>query len=150
MTLAKVRKQLAAIVTGTPVSSTVRRLGRTFQHVPQSSDLDKPADGRRFYFALDSMVGVGPYTPGGVGNRRVDTLRLVVVYPDDVEDAVIEDAVSGDYDALSARLLDSALWDHDSSTIVDVVAVDALLPAALTTDDAGLTLTITLAVEHFR
>lgn len=150
MTLAEVRKQLASIVSKTPVSSTVRGLAKTFAHVPQSSDGDKPLDGRRFYFAIDAMAGAGPYTPGATSNRRIDSIRLVVVYPDDVEDAVLEDAISGDYDALSARLLDTALWDHDASTIIDVVVADAILPATIETDDAGVTLTITLAVEHFR
>lgn len=148
MSLAAVRKALADIVVKTKGLTTARGLSPSFAYTPQAGDRDKPADNRRFYFALDAMTGLGPYSPGATSNRRVDTVRLVVVYPDDLEDAVIEDAISADYDALTARLLDTALWGN--TPIVDVVAGPAFLPAGIVRDAAGITLTITLTVEHMR
>ena len=149
MSLAAVRKALARIVIETPVPSTARGLARSFTHATESGDRDKPADGRRFYFIVDSMAARGPYTPGGPHNRRVDAMRLVITYPDDVADSVIEDAVSADYDAIAGRLLNSALWA--GTPVVDVVVFgDTLLPATLTRDDGGLSLTIALTVEHTR
>ena len=148
MSLAAVRKTLADIVEGTPVPTTARGLARAFRHTPQAGERDAPADSRRFFFVLDAMTGRGPYTPGALSNRRIDTLRLVVTYPDDVEDAALDDAVSADYDALTARLLDSARWAN--TTIVDVVADPPFLPGVIARDSTGVSLTITLTVEHTR
>jgi hypothetical protein len=149
MTLVAVRKALTSIVRGTTGLTTARGLPASFAAAPETGDRDRPGDARRFYFVVDAMAGRGPYTPGAVSNRRVDTMRLVVSYPADVEDAALEDAISADYDALTARLLDSALWA--STPIVDVTAYGpALLPAAIEADGRGVTLTITLTVEHIR
>jgi hypothetical protein len=148
MSLTSVRSALAGIVAGTPGLSRVRGLPASFKHEPEAGARDEPGDARRFYFALDAMAGAGRYTPGGVGNRRRDTLRLVVIYPADNDDAAIEDAISDDYDAISARLLDSALWA--GTPIVDVVVTEPFLPAEINGDSGALALSITLTVEHTR
>lgn len=148
MSLAEVRAALAGIVTGTTGLSRVRGLPASFRHEPETGRRDEPGDARRFYFTLDGMAGAGRYTPGGVGNRRRDTLRLVVIYPADTDDATIEDVISDDYDRLSARLLDSALWT--GTPIVDVVVAEPFLPAEINGDSGALALSITLTVEHFR
>lgn len=148
MSLAEVRAALAGIVAGTTGLTTVRGLPASFLHEPEAGRRDEPGDARRFYFTLDTMAGTGRYTPGGVGNRRRDTLRLVVIYPADADDATIEDAISADYDAISARLLDSALWT--GTPIVDVVVTEPFLPAEINGDGGALALSITLTVEHIR
>lgn len=149
MTLAAVRKALSGIVRGTTGLSTSRGLPPTFSPAHETGDRDRPGDARRFYFVVDAMAGRGPYTPGAVSNRRVDTMRLVVSYPADVDDAALEDAISSDYDKLTARLLDSALWAD--TPIVDITAYGpAILPAAIESDGSGVTLTLTMTVEHIR
>ena len=149
MSLKTVRAALANILEKTQGLSTARGLARTFRHDDTVGDRDKPGDARRFYFVCDSMSVRGPYTPGGAFSRRLDTLRLVVTYADDTEDAAIEDLVSGDYDAIASRLLDSALWAD--TTIVDVViAGDSFLPATIDHAAGVLTMTLTLTVEHTR
>jgi len=153
MSLRKVRARIVEIMAGTPAGAlkTERGVGPRFVHMPQTGDRDAPGRARGFFLALDESATLGPYTPLGSSNERVDRLRLEVVYPDDVEDAVIEDLMSDDYDVISSRILDDGLWNRPVSTILAVtIDGERLLPARYTRQRGQRRMTIPLIVEHTR
>jgi|GEM_PF-3672886 len=151
MSLRKLRARIAAIVEGTAVVTRERGMAPRFRHDPACGADDAPADSRRFYMTASTIASGGPFTPRGLSNRRTDTIDLVVVYPLDLEDGLLEEIVSSDYDAITARLLDTALWDTSTSTIVSLTGDNTrMIPATITRDDRACTLTMTLTVEHQR
>lgn len=151
MTTRRVRATLARILIGATPDTTERGLASRFRHRPEAGADDEPTQGRDFYIAWDDASTRGPYTPLGSSNRRWDTVRIVVVYPDDYDDAKIEDVMADDYDRISARLLDPALWEQPVSTIINVVRDDGeLIPARFTRAPGRRLVTITLRVEHTR
>jgi hypothetical protein len=164
MTLSNVRSRLVSICTGTvPVAAL--GLPSSFTHEPSAGDLVPLTAARGFFIAVDSMAVQGPQVRDGGGNRRIDNLRIAVRYPVNANIASLEDAIADDYDALSRRVLDSALWVTDTSTIVsisgpvsrppwrealrredeDVIAKSLILRSASVT-----MLTVNLLVEHTR
>jgi hypothetical protein len=152
MSLAKVRTRIAQIVEATPTLSTARGLPQRFRHFAECADTDPPQDSRGFYLVADTVATRGPYTPRSQSNRRLDVVRLVVCYRSDIEDAQLGDTISADYDAISRRLLDTSLWQSDTSTLLSLALAETqILPAAIESPTDGLTtMTITLDVEHQR
>ena len=151
MSLRKLRARIASIIEGTAVVTRERGMAPRFKHDPASGSGDKPADSRRFFIAASDIASRGPFTPRGASNRRLDTINVVVVYQPDLEDGLLEEIVSSDYDAISARLLDTALWETTTSTIISLTEDDErMIPATITRDDNAVTLTMTLTVEHQR
>jgi hypothetical protein len=153
MSLRKVRARIVEIMAGTPAGAlkTERGVGPRFVHMPQTGDKDAPGRARGFFLALDESATLGPYTPLGSSNQRVDRLRLEVIYPDDVEDAAIEDLMSDDYDVISSRILDDGLWNRPVSTILAVtIDGERLMPARYTRRRGERRMTIPLIVEHTR
>lgn len=151
MSLRKLRQRVAAIIEGTAVVTRERGMAPRFKHDPACGSGDKPADSRRFFMTASDIASRGPFTPRGRSNRRIDTLSVVVVYQADLEDGLLEEIVSADYDAISARLLDTALWESSTSTIVSLTeGDDRMIPATISRDDNAVTMTMTLTVEHQR
>ena len=152
MSLRRAKDRIAAIVEATPVTTRERGMARSFAYSKDSSTSDYPAGNRRFFIQSDDFATRGPFTPLARSNRRKDVLRLVLCYRQEREDGLLDEILSADYDAISARLLDDSLWSSSTSTIIEVTLPgDRLLSAQIETPDDGLvTMTIPLYVEHQR
>lgn len=152
LSLRRVRARIAHIIEGTPPTIRERQMAARFKHQPQCGDNDPPTDSRGFYLVADTFGVKGPYTPGNTSNRRSDTLRIVVVYADDLEDGLLQEIMSSDYDAITGRLLNTTLW---STAVSDIIALSEggtpLLPATITNPRQGAkALTITIPLEHLK
>lgn len=151
MSLAAVRLRLAAIIIGANPVGTPRGMSASFHHVTEAGDRDLPPRARAFFIASDEFSTMGPYTPLGSSNERKDRLRIEITYPDDLEDAEIDNAMSNDYDAISARLLNDALWNRPDSTIISLtVDGDRFIPARILRARGQRRMSIPLTVEHTR
>jgi hypothetical protein len=151
LALRRVRQQVARIIEGTAPAIRERGLAPRFRLSTESSESAAPVDSRRFYFASEAFGSIGPWQQAGHGDRRRDTMRIVVCYRDDFEDGVLEEIMSADYDAISVALLTSAHWDTPTSGLLSIGdGAPVLLPATLRRRRGGRDLAITVPIEYRR
>lgn len=150
MTWASVRPRLSTIVGATTPTTKARGLGDKFAPVTTASDAKLPAS-RGFWWTVDAMV-VSSMTPRNRRYRETTTAALNIAYSRDVDPQTLDDAIHADYTALTARLVDSSLWDMPTSTIVIVEGVDEavgnIFPATIDDVDGKRVLRITVNVMH--
>ena len=150
MTLATVKSQLARIIEGATPTTKARGLPSSFKRIVAPNGAD-PLDARRFYFRLDGMAVVGPHieVDGGF-SRVVDSLVIVVCYPEDLGGDEVDDHVAADYVVVLAALLDQGSWAPDRSGIVAILPDTGprLAASTIEREQGIIRLVIPLTVEH--
>ena len=148
MSLTGVKTQLTRIVEQTTPTTKARGLPPSFKRVATPSD---PLDGRRFYFELLDLGVLGPHIPitADIG-RSVDSMRLVICYPEDLGGDEVDDHIHADYVAVIRRLLDSGLWRFEKSGIISISPEPAgrLLISPVERETGIIRLSIPFLVEH--
>ena len=119
-----------------------------FRHVPEASP-EAPARTGDFSIHVTSGATLGPLTRNG-WRRTVADVVLVVYYEDRRDAAGLRDRMVADYEALSARLLSSALWEPQNADIESVAMLggDVVLSYNIEAVEGGALLLVEFPVTY--
>ncbi len=127
MSYAAARPVLVSIVKGTTTTTKAQGLGASLVHDVTGSDRVIAAF-RHFWLRASAGRRWGPATLSA--SIAAYDVEVVVDYPDSDDAAAIDAAMIADYEAISARLADSSLWQRPTSTIRCVGASADSAPSA--------------------
>lgn len=149
MTYATAKKRVVDIIEATTPIEAANALGVKFVHDVKGSDEKTGAPGRRFW--LRTLDGGSVAPSSSFSRRRRCTLALTVEYPALIAQTSDGDAAMiGDYDAISAQLLDGTTWARATSSIVAISAdgQELALPYVVERATTGWRLRLTFTMEY--
>lgn len=149
MTYAAAKKRIVEIVEAASPVAAGNALGSKFVHDVKGSDEKTGAPGRRFW--LRTLDGGSVAPSSSFSTRRRCTLALTVEYPALIaQSSDGDDAMIGDYDAISAVLLDGTKWSRATSSIVAISAdgQELALPYVVERATTGWRMRLTFTMEY--
>jgi hypothetical protein len=149
MTYATAKKRVVTIIEETTPVAAGNALGTKFVHDVKGSEEKTGAPGRRFWLRVIDGGSVAPSS--SFSTRRRCTLALVVEYPALIaQTSDGDDAMVGDYDAISAALLDGTKWARATSSIVAISAdgQELALPYVAERATTGWRMRLTFTMEY--